>query len=263
MADAADDTLSRPPGGVSVRYLGHATTELDLGGTTVLTDPVLRQRVTFLRRIAPRPAPPSRTPTVVVVSHLHLDHCDVPSLAGWGLRSVLIVPQGAERFLRRRGFPQVVPLAVGESTTVGQLTVTATPANHSGRRGPYGPKATAVGYLLTTPACRVYFAGDTDLFPQMWGLGAPLDLALLPVAGWAPRLGPGHLDPARAAEAVARLRPRVAVPVHWGSLAPWGYRPTDAVRLAPARAFKEAVRRRGLDTEVRVLAPGPGHTRLD
>ena len=244
--------------GTGVRFLGHATFELDLGGATVLTDPLLRQRVTFLRRIARRPEPLTGPPDVVVISHLHHDHCDLPSLRRLGARSVLVVPSGSEQLFRRKGFPAVVALDVGESWAAGALTVTATPARHSGRREPWGPKAAAVGYLLSTPGRCVYFAGDTDLFPEMAGLGAPLDLALVPVAGWAPRLGPGHLDPVRAAEAVSRLRPRVAVPMHWGSFGPVGYRPSPATRTAPAEAFVEEVGRQAPGTEVRVLAPGSG-----
>ena len=95
---------------------------------------------------------------------------------------------------------------------------------------------------------RVYAAGDTDLFDGMAGLPSP-DVALLPVWGWGPTLGPGHLDPVRAAEAVARLRPRVAVPVHWGTFALAGLvrAPGRAGRPhAPAAGRPAArVRRRG------------------
>jgi L-ascorbate metabolism protein UlaG (beta-lactamase superfamily) len=261
--------MTEPPGGeqhhggTTVRFLGHSTFELDLGVATVLTDPVLRHRVLFLRRTASRPAPPARRPTVVLVSHLHHDHLDVPSLADWARQSVLVVPRGSERLFRRHGFSHAVPLGAGELHRVGGLTVTATPARHSGRREPFGPTAEAVGYLLEARGHRVYFAGDTDLFPQMRGLGAPLDLALLPVWGWGPRLGPGHLDPVRAADAVERLRPRVAIPMHWGSLGMIGHWQRQARRWAPARAFAAEVRRRGLPTDVRVLAPGTGLTRVD
>jgi L-ascorbate metabolism protein UlaG (beta-lactamase superfamily) len=250
-------------GGTTVRFLGHSTFELDLGVASVLTDPVLRHRVLFPRRTGARPVPPPRPPTVVLVSHLHHDHLDLPSLAGWALQSVLLVPRGSERFFRRHGFSHAVPLGPGEAHRVGELTVTATPARHSGRREPFGPTAEAVGYLLEARGHRVYFAGDTDLFPQMRGLGAPLDLALLPVWGWGPRLGPGHLDPLRAADAVARLRPRVAIPMHWGSLGVIGHWQRQARRREPARAFAAEVRRRGLPTDVRVLAPGTGLTLVD
>ena len=102
----------------------------------------------------------------------------------------------------------------------------------------------------------MFFAGDTDLFDAMEGLVPDLDVALLPIWGWGPLIGPGHLDPSRAAEAVARLRPRVAVPIHWGTLRPF-YRGTRARFLRePAEAFVAAARERAPETTVNVLAPG-------
>jgi len=98
----------------------------------------------------------------------------------------------------------------------------------------------------------VYFAGDTDLFDGMAELG-PIDVALLPVSGWGPRLPAGHLDPRGAAEALRLLRPRIAVPIHWGTFrAPFGARPDDR----PAREFAQAAAELAPEVEVRVLAIG-------
>ena len=88
-------------------------------------------------------------------------------------------------------------------------------------RPPFGPKAEAVGYVFEQGSESVYFAGDTDMFPAMAEL-AGVDLALLPVWGWGPRLGPGHMDPERAADALGVIRPRATVPIHWGTLWPVG-----------------------------------------
>ena len=66
---------------------------------------------------------------------------------------------------------------------------------------------------------RVYFAGDTDIFDGMADL-APVDVALLPIWGWGPTMGPGHMDPARAAQAAALLQARLAIPIHWGTYYP-------------------------------------------
>jgi L-ascorbate metabolism protein UlaG (beta-lactamase superfamily) len=112
----------------------------------------------------------------------------------------------------------------------------------------------SLGYLLHGPQ-RIYFAGDTDLFAGMAELAGHVDVALVPIWGWGPRIPAGHLDPARAAEAIARIRPRLAVPIHWGTLRAWGaQRGLDPA--APARAFADAVRRVAPHTEVRVLMPG-------
>jgi L-ascorbate metabolism protein UlaG (beta-lactamase superfamily) len=242
----------------SMTFLGHATVLLEMGGVRIITDPVLRQRVAFLRRAVPLPAAAAYDGIdVVLISHLHHDHCDLPSLALFGTQPQIIVPVGGEEFLRRHGFPRTVPLRPGESREAGAVTVTATPAVHDGRRVPFGPRAAAVGYLVTTEDTAAYFAGDTDLFPEMEDLCPKLDIALLPVWGWGPNLGAGHLDPERAAEAVARLRPRRAVPVHWGTFLPYGLRRPFSHRLRrPGPEFADLVRARGLPAEVRVMESG-------
>ena len=111
-----------------------------------------------------------------------------------------------------------------------------------------------MGFVLAG-TLRVYFAGDTGLFAGMARL-APLDLALLPVWGWGPRLGPGHLDPASAAEALTLLRPRIAVPIHWGTYSPfWYFRPPPYLS-EPGPAFAHEAARLAPEVEVRVLRPG-------
>jgi L-ascorbate metabolism protein UlaG (beta-lactamase superfamily) len=246
-----------------VSFLGHATAMLDVTGVRVLTDPVLRTRLMFLRRVVPPvPAATYDGVDVVAISHLHHDHCDVPSLAMLDREVAIIVPDGGEEFVRGNGFRNVVPLRPGQSHRVGPVTLTATPAVHDGTRKPFGPSAAAVGYLITSADSRIYFAGDTDLFPAMRDLSPDLDLALLPVWGWGPSLGPGHLDPVRAATAVELLRPRHAVPIHWGTLFPYGLKAFYPDRLrVPPRAFARAVADRG-GTEVLVLDPSGDPVRL-
>jgi L-ascorbate metabolism protein UlaG (beta-lactamase superfamily) len=235
-----------------VSYLGHATTLVELDGVRLLTDPVLGRRVAHLVRSTP--APKAGDPTAVLISHGHLDHLDRPSLRRLPPDTRLVVPTGLGRVVAELGFRDVRELAAGGEVRVGPVVVRATPAEHGGRSTPGRPTG-AIGYVLLGSA-RIFFAGDTDLFDGMTGLVPDLDLALLPIWGWGPWIGPGHLDPARAAEAVARLRPRIAVPIHWGTLRPF-YRSSRARFLRePAEAFVAAVRERAPHTEIRVLAPG-------
>jgi L-ascorbate metabolism protein UlaG (beta-lactamase superfamily) len=100
----------------------------------------------------------------------------------------------------------------------------------------------------------VYFAGDSDLFDGMSSIAAALDVALLPVVGWGTRLPPGHLDPARAAEAVRRLRPTIVVPIHWGTLKPF-HRQAPYSAGAPEE-FAVRVREVAPEVEVRILRVG-------
>jgi L-ascorbate metabolism protein UlaG (beta-lactamase superfamily) len=103
----------------------------------------------------------------------------------------------------------------------------------------------------------VYFAGDTDLFDEMAQMRGRVDVALLPIAGWGPSVGPGHLDPERAAEAARRIAPTLAIPIHWGTLAlPWPAARGPADPERPAREFAERIKLVAPDVAMRVLAPG-------
>jgi L-ascorbate metabolism protein UlaG (beta-lactamase superfamily) len=226
---------------------------MELGGVRLLTDPILRPRVMHLRRHGAVPKPPERV-DAVLLSHLHYDHADLPSLRLLGPRTRLLAPRGAGGWLRRSGFRDVQELAAGEATKVGGVEVNAVPAWHEDRRRPGGgPRAEPVGFV-TAAERRVYFAGDTDLFDEMAEL-APLDLALLPIAGWGPRLGPGHLDPDRAARAAALIRPRLVVPIHWGTLSPRATR-LGAWFTDPPHLFTARLAELAPGVEVRLIAPG-------
>ena len=238
-------------------YVGHATVLLELGGTRLLTDPVLRSRLAHIRRIGPVPDPDvTRHIDAVLISHLHLDHLDVPSLRRLGADVPLLAPRGAGGFLRRAGFSRVTELAAGETTGVADLEVTATQAEHQNRRRPVGgPVADAIGFDIRGSR-RIYFAGDTDLFPEMEKLRGGLDLALLPVWGWGSRIGPGHLDPEAAARAVGLLRPRIAVPIHWGALASPGLARRPELLREPPREFAGHVASLVPEVDVQVVEPG-------
>jgi len=237
-------------------YVGHSTTLIELDGARVLTDPLLRPRVWHLERRA-APVDPSVASQIdlVLVSHAHPDHLDRRSLRLVDSQATLVVPAGAARFVAGLGPERVVELSEGESFSAAGIEVIATHASHRGGRLLHrGPKA--IGYLVAGTQ-RAYFAGDTDLFEEMNALSPGLDLALLPVWGWGQKLGSGHLDPERAAEALARLRPRVAVPIHWGTVYPiWLRRSRMRPPGEPPHAFARAAAGRAPAVDVRVLEPG-------
>ena len=240
-----------------VTWLGHATALLEVGGARLLTDPVLRDRVVHLRRHAPSPpAGVANGIDAVLLSHLHLDHADVASLRRLRRDVAVLVPRGAGALPRRLGFTRTSELRMGEGVQVAGAAVTAVPAVHDGRRHPLARPAEAIGFVVAGER-RVYFAGDTDVFDAMAELAGTLDAALVPVWGWGPSLGPGHMDPLAAARAVALLRPRVAVPIHWGTFFPAGLaRLRGSALVEPPRAFARHVGELAPSVDVRVLAPG-------
>jgi L-ascorbate metabolism protein UlaG (beta-lactamase superfamily) len=236
-----------------ITWIGHSTVVLELDGVRLVTDPVLRDRLNVIRRVSGAAGDVGAV-DAVLLSHLLYDHLDVPSLERLGRALRVFVPLGGAKLLRRRGWDDVVELAAGESAALGALEITATHADHPGRRSPWSDRAAAVGYVVTGSQ-RVYFAGDTDLFAGMSEL-RPVDVALLPVAGWGPRVPAGHLDEHRAVEALGLLQPRVAVPIHWGTYRRLGLSAREHLLRAPADAFARLAAEAHPDVDVRVLPVG-------
>jgi L-ascorbate metabolism protein UlaG (beta-lactamase superfamily) len=247
-----------------ITWLGHSTVVLDLDGVRVLTDPLLRPHAGLLRRLAPRPDPASwRGPDLVLLSHLHHDHAELRSLRM--LPGVPMMSSAANvAWLRRKGLRSAVPVHDGWAAVAEGVEVRAVPADHHHRPMPHRPND-AHGHLVRGPSATVWIAGDTGLYPEMADLadmaGGPIDLALVPVWGWGPRLSPGHLTPEEAAHAVALSGARVAVPVHWGTL-----HPPLVTRFArewlelPGERFAEAMRKRAPGATAVVLDPGESWT---
>jgi L-ascorbate metabolism protein UlaG (beta-lactamase superfamily) len=240
-----------------IRFVGHATVLVELDGVRLLTDPLLRRHVAHLRRVVPIDVDDLVRPDAVLLSHAHYDHLDVRSLRKLDRSAVVAAPRGLGPYLRKLGFEHVDEMEVGDEVDVRGVTVRATPADHDSERF-LGVRTEALGYAVLGGK-RLFFAGDTDLFPELDGLVDDLDLALIPIWGWGPTLGRGrHLDPEKAAEAVRLLNPRMAVPIHWGTYAPthMTFRRAPEFVRSPPGAFELAARRLAPDVEVRILQPG-------
>jgi L-ascorbate metabolism protein UlaG (beta-lactamase superfamily) len=238
-----------------ITWIGHSTVLLELDGVRLLTDPVFRSRVAHLRRVTGEAPDIPTNLDAALVSHVHYDHLDTRSLARVGRSLHVVVPRGTSNILRRRGFGHVREVDVGDEIGVGRVAIQVTQAEHEGRRGPFSPNAPSVGYLVKGSS-RVYFAGDTDLFDGMSALAAHLDVALLPVAGWGSRVPAGHLDPLRAAQSLTLLRPRLAVPIHWGTYRRIGLPRDGGLLRAPAESFVRLANELAPNVDVRVLPVG-------
>jgi L-ascorbate metabolism protein UlaG (beta-lactamase superfamily) len=207
---------------VSVNYLGHATIMFRFGDVSILSDPVISDRVLHLKRrnfsgnqwLQGQPKP-----DLILLSHLHLDHLHIPSLKRLPKDVPLIVPKGSARWLSYVVNRPLIELSPGDDYTIGDVTIHVTFAEHGGNMPIIG---LAQGYMLSGEKT-VYFPGDTDIFPQMSELAEfDIDLALIPIWGWGPTQGAGHLDPQSAAKVVELLRPKHVIPIHWASFRPIG-----------------------------------------
>ncbi|KQY20586.1 hypothetical protein ASD16_19970 [Cellulomonas sp. Root485] len=245
-----------------LRWLGHASTVLDVDGVRLLTDPLLLRHAGLLRRRgdAPRPAHWEGA-DVVLLSHLHHDHAELGSLRLLDSVPVLSAPANA-RWLRSRGVGSAVGLTDAQWWQVpgSDVRLRQVPAVHVHRPMPHRPNATH-GFVVVTESFRVWFAGDTAPFAAMTDIpalaGGPIDLALVPVGGWGPRLSGGHMDAVQAARACASVGARTAVPVHWGTLhAPVSRRLPPGWMDRAGPAFAHAAARVAPSVEVHVVEPG-------
>jgi L-ascorbate metabolism protein UlaG (beta-lactamase superfamily) len=245
-------------GNPRVTFLGHATILIDMDGVRVLTDPILRARVGPLVRLrAPIDEGHWRGIDAVLISHSHWDHLDYGSLRMLGLGTHIVVPRGMAAQLRRHDFRHVTEVVPGDDVEVDGIRIEAVHAEHRGFRPLVGGTELAIGYVVHGSQ-RHYFAGDTAYFAGMADLDVGLDLALLPVWGWGPTARPSeHLDPLGAARALAVIRPRFAVPIHWGTLHPVGMRwMRPSTRIDPPHQFAQLARRLAPSTIVRVMPIG-------
>ena len=238
-------------------FVGHATILIEFDGVRLLTDPILRDKVMHLRRRTQVfETAWYRDIDAVLLSHLHYDHLDFPSLELLRDDTKMIVPTGMGAMLQRRGFENIQELALDAVTSIGPVSITATRADHDRARFRYGPAADTLGFVISGSST-IYFPGDTDIFPEMKDIATSLDVALMPVWGWGPTLGKGHLDPYRAALALQLLKPRIAIPIHWGTLYPFGMNLLNPDFLFdPPHSFARHAADLSPQVEVKILQPG-------
>jgi L-ascorbate metabolism protein UlaG (beta-lactamase superfamily) len=182
----------------------------------------------------------------------------VPSLRLIGEGTPVVAPRGLGPLLRRLRLTPL-ELETGDEVELRGIRVRAVPAHHAGTRYPMGTPSAALGYVISG-GLTAYFAGDTGLYDGMRDLG-PLDVAVLPVGGWGPRLPSDHLNPLSAAKALRLLEPRACVPIHWGTLYPPWLPPAFNSRWGDwPRAFERYAAHLAPEVEVRVLPPGGATT---
>lgn len=267
-----DPHLAPPAGQIAVTFIGHSTFLLRLGGLTILTDPVFSERCSPVSWAGPtRARPPGRAfralPKIdlLLVSHNHYDHMDLPSLRAIRRRDnpAVVTPLGNARHLAKAGLDRVTELDWWQPTTLpGGTRITATPARHFSSRSPWDRgRSLWSGFLLETGSRRVFFAGDSGA-GRHWAeigqrLGAP-DLALLPIGAYEPRsiMAPVHMNPAEAVDAHRALGARRSVGMHFGT-----FQLTDEPIDAPPAAMAAARAAAGLAEEAFVTL-GFGETRL-
>lgn len=239
-----------------VTFLGHSSALITMEGMNILSDPNFSRHIFFFIRRRSRIPPTVRNLPrldLILISHGHYDHLDLPTLRNLPRGTPVAAPPGLETLLRWAGMKHVLTLAEWQSHRLGDVTVTAVPARHFRGRPPLFPTAGYQGYVIEGRAS-VYFAGDSALFEGMNAIGErwDIDVALLPIGAYPPpAFRRHHMSPEDAIEAGRRLRAKVIVPIHWGAFK-LSLEPFDE----PVPRLEQAAREAGLSSSVRILLPG-------
>ena len=241
-------------GELRVTFIGHATVLIQTEGLNLLTDPVFSERVSPVSFAGPRRhrAPGIRFQDlpaidVLLISHNHYDHLDLPTLKKLVKRGqpAVFCPLGVASILRRIGFQAVTELDWGQSAPFRHIQLHCVRAQHFAARTPFDRNRTLwCGWVAGFAAGNVYFAGDTGFGGFFEGIGErfrPIRLALLPIGAYRPEwfMGPVHMNPAHALEVHRAIGAQTSVAIHYGtfSLADDGEtEPVDALAVCLAEA---------------------------
>jgi L-ascorbate metabolism protein UlaG (beta-lactamase superfamily) len=210
----------------AVTWVGHASFVVQIGGLTVLADPVWSARIPGVRqRLTPPGVPWNELPPIdaVVISHNHYDHLDGPTIRRLPRDTAMFVPGVLGWWFRKRDFRNVTELDWWESIELNAVRFEFVPSHHWSRRGLTDScKSLWGGWILATPSQKIYFAGDTGYghwFAEIGRRHPDIDLALLPVGAYEPNwfMHPVHMNPDEAVRACLDLgAPRMAT-MHWGT----------------------------------------------
>jgi L-ascorbate metabolism protein UlaG (beta-lactamase superfamily) len=257
------------PGELAATFVGQSTFLLQLDGVNVLTDPIWSRRASPVSWAGPRRVRRpglafDRLPQIhlVLVSHNHYDHMDLPTLRRLErrFRPLFLTGLGNARFLRCRGLGRVEEIDWWQAHRLGRLDILLTPALHYSRRGLFDRhRSLWGGFVLQSSTATVFFAGDSaygEHFQEIGSRLGPIDLALLPIGAYEPRwlMQAAHMNPEEAVRAHLDLGTRHSIGMHFGT-----FQLTDEAIDEPAHRLRLCLAERGL-TEQQFRVPGFGET---
>jgi L-ascorbate metabolism protein UlaG (beta-lactamase superfamily) len=252
---------------LGITWIGHSSFLLQLAGQHILIDPVFARFLVVLKRrrkpgIRLRDLPPI---DLVLLTHAHMDHLNLPSLRGivrnnrrLGAPSpTVIVPSGVQDLVQTLGFAAVHPLTTWSSATVGPCTITLTPARHWGARLFNDVHRGYGGYIVQAAGRTLYHAGDSAAFPGFAEIGEKYhpEIAMLPIGAYYPdSFRSVHTSPEDALQAFHQLGSQVMIPMHHGT-----FRLSLEPMEEPPQRLIAAARRAGCDQQMLLLEEGRTH----
>lgn len=244
---------------LSVTWVGHATTLIQIDGVNILTDPIWSERCSPVSFIGPkRYTPPGikieNLPRIdiVILSHNHYDHTDLPTLKQLEekFHPLVFTGIGNKKLLLAEGLKNVKEMDWWEETKTNDLSITFTPTQHFSGRGLFDRDETLWGsYLISGEKEKVYFGGDTGYYTHFREISerlGPIDVAILPIGATEPRwmMEPVHVDPIQAVQAFVDLKAKYLVPMHYMTFVL-----SDEALDSPVPRTKEELKRAGISED--------------
>ncbi len=218
----------------SITWFGHATCLVKIAGITILTDPVAGTLGRLFKRNLPLPLPLEQLPhiDVILISHNHPDHVDIPTLTALRhFNPLVLVPQGDAKLLHQLGFHRVQEcnwhelIELETNLDRKKVELIFLPAIHWSGRGILDVNRSLWGsWLIRAEELSVYFAGDSAYgkhFSDLSHRYGPPDVVLMPIAPEEPRglMAPSHVGVEEALQAFDDLAATHFFPIHWGTFA--------------------------------------------
>jgi L-ascorbate metabolism protein UlaG (beta-lactamase superfamily) len=240
--------------------INHATVLLEIGGVTILTDPIYSWTIGFIIPRFRKPGilfndlPPI---DVVLISHNHHDHLNLRTLRRLRRKrqSMVIVPPGLRTYVHRAGFENIRELNWWEGSICGDVVIHSVPAKHWGKRTVWEGEVGYCGYVVEGNGESIYFAGDTGYGSHFAEIGRrfSLEVALLPIGAYKPYawFKNIHLNPSTAVRAFADLGAKHLVPIHWGT-----FKISDEPLGEPPRLLEEEAGRVEISPRLHILRNG-------
>lgn len=272
--------LPRPfvKGMITITTVGHSTFLIQMDGLNILTDPIWSDRCSPVSWAGPKRHKPPGIPMedlpaidVVLVSHNHYDHLDLPTLNRLAARGTpqAIVPLGNLELIRQTGIPVVQELDWWQSVPLSSgVTITLVPAQHFSSRTPWDRNETLWGgFVVSGPSGNIYYSGDTGYGPHFLEIArrfSPIRAALLPISpfrsqqvktSFVPNFSANHMGPSEAVLAHIDLKTQLSLAAHF-QVFQLGWDGFDDAVSELSAALKEHDLNPG-----EFLAPSPGQTR--
>jgi L-ascorbate metabolism protein UlaG (beta-lactamase superfamily) len=247
--------------GIHAGWVGHSTVLLSFYGTQILTDPNFSNRIKIARRVVGLPIEPEEIKDLdlILISHAHYDHLDLPSLKRLPREALLVVPRGCKALVEGAGFPRTIEIEWNQVLEVHGLRIEAIRPAHWGRRNPWDDEDRRFNsYLISKNGVALLFGGDTGyskIFGEK-GKGQKLFLAFLPISAYKPDwFQANHATPEKALQIFLESGAQYMIPIHWGTFI-LSHEPLEE----PLEKLKAEAGRLGIEDRVIILKHGESFT---